>query len=128
MSNNHVEASGWKQLSFNTGVFVLVDGHAVSFRHYFALPVENFTTQRGEPTNAIYGFTRSMMDILKTGPNYVAVVFDQGLSGRDKLYPHYKGNRPRGGRSLSIQLDRIKELLSAFKIPVIQRPGIEGDD
>lgn len=128
MTNNLVEASGWKQLSFNTGVFVLVDGHALAFRHFFALPIQNFTTRRGEPTNATYGFTRNIMDILKSSPEYVAVVFDRGLSGRDKVYPHYKGNRPRGGDSLSLQLDRIRELLYTFKIPVVERPGIEGDD
>ena len=128
MSNNFVEASGWKQLSFNTGEFVLIDGHALAFRHYFALPPEKFTTQRGEITNAIYGFARNIMDILKTSPTYVAVVFDRGLSGRDKLYPKYKGNRPKGGNTLAIQIDRIKELLKAFHIPVIERKGIEGDD
>src|SRR5262249_36825690 len=128
MSNNLVEASGWKQLSFKTGVFVLVDGHALAFRHYFALPIQNFTTTHGETTNATYGFTRNMMDILNAGPDYVAVVFDKGLSGRDKIYPAYKRNRPKGGDTLSLQLHRIKELLKAFNIPIIERAGIEADD
>src|SRR5215813_10235706 len=128
MTNNFVAPSSWKQLSFNTGTFVLIDGHALAFRHYFALPTENFTTQLGEPTNAVYGFTRNIMDILNNRPDYVAVVFDRGWSGREKIYPDYKRNRPKGGNTLAIQLDRIKELLKAFNIPVIERKGIEGDD
>ena len=76
--------------------FVLIDGHALAYRQYFALPVNSFTTRAGEPTNAVYGFARTLLDILQqTRPEYIAVSFDQGLSGRDVLYPEYKGTREK---------------------------------
>ena len=107
---------------------ILIDGHALAYRQYFALPVDKFTTQSGEPTNATFGFARTLLDILQTNPHYLAVSFDQGLSGRDVIYPEYKGTRSKMGGDLYIQMDRIRELVQAFNIPILEMDGIEADD
>lgn len=109
--------------------FVLIDGHALAYRQYFALPINSFTTRAGEPTNAVYGFARTLLDMLQqTRPEYIAVSFDQGLSGRDVLYPEYKGTREKMPAELSSQLDRIVELVQAFNMPVLSKEGYEADD
>ena len=64
---------------------VLIDGHALAYRQFFALPIESFTTRGGEPTNASFGFARTLLDILDKSPDYLAVTFDQGLTERDEL-------------------------------------------
>ncbi len=107
---------------------VLIDGHAVAYRQFFALPVQAFSTKRGEPTNAVYGFARALLDVLEQGPDYLAVTFDQGLSGRGELYPEYKGTRDKMPDDLRRQLDRIRELVTAFNIPILELDGYEADD
>lgn len=110
-------------------VLYLVDGHAVAYRQYFALPVQGFSTRSGEPTNATYGFTRILMDILEISkPDYLAVTFDEGLSGRETLYPDYKGTREKMPDELSIQMARIREMVRAFNIPVLTLADSEADD
>jgi len=61
---------------------VLIDGHALAYRMFFALPVQQFTTRSGEPTNATFGVARTLIDLLHQKPAYLAITFDQGLSGR----------------------------------------------
>ena len=79
--------------------FVIIDGHALAYRQYFALPVQAFRTRAGEPTNATYGFTRTLLDLLLgEKPKYLAVSFDRGLSGREELYEEYKGTREKDAR------------------------------
>lgn len=107
---------------------VLIDGHAVAYRMFFALPLAGFQTKAGEPTNAAYGFARSLLDILETEPDYLAVTFDQGLSGRDETYGEYKGTRDKMPDELRVQLDRIRELVMAFNIPILELEGYEADD
>lgn len=107
---------------------VLIDGHALAYRMFFALPVQGFQTKTGEPTNAVYGFARTLLDILDERPDYLAVTFDQGLSGRGERYPDYKGTRDKMPDDLRIQLDRIRELVSAFNIPILELDGYEADD
>jgi len=107
---------------------VLIDGHALAYRMFFALPVQGFQTKTGEPTNAVYGFARTLLDILAERPDYLAVTFDQGLSGRGELYPEYKGTREKMPDDLRIQLDRIRELVTAFNIPILELDGYEADD
>lgn len=109
--------------------FYLIDGHAVAYRQFFALKSGNFTTRAGEPTNATYGFTRILLDILQNDmPRYLAVTFDKGLSGREELFPDYKGTREKMPDDLSTQLDRIEELVKAFNIPILALDGYEADD
>ncbi len=107
---------------------VLIDGHALAYRMYFALPVQSFHTRSGEPTNAVYGFARALMDLLDEKPDYIAVVFDQGLSGREERYADYKGTREKMPDDLRIQLDRIRQVVEAFNIPIIELDGYEADD
>src|SRR5512136_2473854 len=92
---------------------ILIDGHALAYQQYFALPVEKFTTTRGEPTNATYGFARALLDILQADPpvKYLAVTFDQGMSGRDQVYTEYKSTRAKMEPDMLAQMDRIRELV-----------------
>jgi DNA polymerase-1 len=108
--------------------FVLIDGHALAYRMFFALPVHGFQTKEGEPTNAVYGFTRTLLDILDDKPAYLAVSFDQGLSGRGEKYPDYKGTREKMPDDLRRQLNRIREVVTAFNIPILELDGYEADD
>ncbi len=109
--------------------FVIIDGHALAYRQYFALPVQAFRTRAGEPTNATYGFTRTLLDILQgEKPEYLAVSFDRGLSGREELYEGYKGTREKMPDDLRAQIERIEEMVQAFNIPVLAQEGYEADD
>jgi DNA polymerase-1 len=109
---------------------ILIDGHALAYQQYFALPVEKFTTTRGEPTNATYGFARALLDILQADPpvKYLAVTFDQGMSGRDQVYTEYKSTRAKMEPDMLAQMDRIRELVQAFNIPILEKQGFEADD
>jgi DNA polymerase I len=110
-------------------MFYLIDGHALAYRQYFALPLAGFSTRSGEPTNAVYGFARTLMDILqKEKPQYIAVSFDKGLSGRDELYGEYKGTREKMPSELVTQMKRINELVEAFNMPILAKKGYEADD
>ena len=109
--------------------FVIIDGHALAYRQYFALPVQAFRTRAGEPTNATYGFTRTLLDLLLgEKPEYLAVSFDRGLSGREELYEEYKGTREKMPDDLRSQIERIEEMVQAFNIPVLAQEGYEADD
>src|SRR5258707_11810606 len=96
---------------------VLIDGHGVSYRQYFALKRAGqkggaFMTSEGEPTGATYGFARTIIDLLQGGaPKYLCMTFDQGLSGREVAYPAYKAQRAEMENDLVIQLERIRELV-----------------
>ena len=107
---------------------VLIDGHALAYRQFFALPIESFSTRSGEPTNATFGFARTLLDILEKNPEYLAISFDQGLTGREQLYGEYKGTRDKMPNELRVQIERIRELVQAFNIPILELEGIEADD
>ncbi|MGB7341771.1 MAG: DNA polymerase I, partial [Phototrophicaceae bacterium] len=107
----------------------LIDGHAVAYRQFFALPEAAFSTKSGEVTNAVYGFTRILIDILQEKrPKYLAVTFDEGLSGRDEYFEDYKATREKMPDSLGQQLERIHEVVEAFNIPILKLAGYEADD
>ncbi len=107
----------------------LIDGHAVAYRQFHALPEQAFSTKGGEVTNAVYGFTRILVDILlDKQPKYLAVSFDAGMSGRDEVYEEYKATREKMPDSLAQQLKRISEVVQAFNIPILQLDGYEADD
>jgi DNA polymerase-1 len=107
----------------------LIDGHAVAYRQFFALPEAAFSTKSGEVTNAIYGFTRILKDILlEKKPKYLAVTFDMGLSGREEIYTEYKATREKMDDSLAQQINRIRDVVRAFNIPILQLEGYEADD
>ena len=109
-------------------LFILIDGHAVAYRQYYALPASGFSVQ-GQPTNAVFGFTRVLMDVMyKDKPDYLAVSFDMGLSGREELYGEYKGTREKMPEDLASQLDLIMRVVEAFNIPLLKLEGYEADD
>ncbi len=109
--------------------FFLLDGHAIAYRHFFALRVDHFSTSAGEPTNAIFGFARLLLDILrKEKPKYLAVSFDRGMSGREEFFPDYKGTREKMPDELAVQLPRIEQLVRAFNIPLLVLDDYEADD
>jgi DNA polymerase I len=109
---------------------VLIDGHALAYRMFYALPLEAFTTKEGEPTNATYGFTRTLIDLVLSNnpPHYLAVSFDKGATFRDEIFEEYKGTREKMPDELDIQIERIKEVVRALNIPVLELDGYEADD
>ncbi len=113
-----------------TETFVLIDGHALAYRMYFALPLESFTTKEGEPTNATFGFARMLLDLILADapPEYLAVSFDTGATFRDELYAEYKGTRDKMPDELDVQITRIKQVVRALNIPILECDGFEADD
>ncbi|MCY4018668.1 MAG: DNA polymerase I [Chloroflexi bacterium] len=110
-------------------VLYLIDGHALAYRSYFALKSGAFTTSKGESTNAIYGFTRTLLEVYEHHrPKYIAVTFDRGLSGREEFYGEYKATREKMPEDLKIQIDRIEEIVDAFNIPRLTMENMEADD
>lgn len=109
---------------------VLIDGHALAYRVFYALPLEAFTTKDGEPTNATYGFARTLLDLMlsKDPPKYLAVSFDVGATFRDDLFADYKGTRAKMPDELRQQIQRIREVVAALNIPILELEGYEADD
>lgn len=109
---------------------VLIDGHALAYRMFFALPLQAFTTKAGEPTNATYGFIRTLLELIlaTTPPQYLAVSFDVGATFRDEIFAEYKGTREKMPDELRLQIDRIKEVVQALNIPIMELEGYEADD
>lgn len=110
-------------------VLYLIDGHALAYRSYFALQRGGFTTSSGESTGAVYGFSRTLLDVVEHHqPKYLAVTFDEGLSAREEIYPDYKATRVKMPEDLSSQIERIRDLVEAFNIPRLTMPNMEADD
>ncbi len=109
---------------------VLIDGHALAYRMFFALPEQAFTTKSGEPTNATYGFTRTLLDLILADdpPEYLAVSFDVGATFRDEMFTEYKGTREKMPDELRLQIERIREVVRSLNIPVLELDGYEADD
>ena len=109
---------------------LLLDGHSLAYRAFYALPVENFSTTTGQPTNAVFGFTSMLINVLRDEqPTHVAVAFDVSRQTfRTESYPEYKANRASSPAEFAGQVDLIKEVLHALGIPVLEAPGYEADD
>jgi DNA polymerase-1 len=112
---------------------VLIDGHALAYRAYFALTRASedsrWITKSGEPTAGTYGFTSVLLRLLEHDhPEYLAVSFDTGKTFRDDLYPDYKATRDKMPDDLRPQLERIREVVAAFGIPILEADGFEADD
>lgn len=113
-----------------SGKLLVVDGHSLAFRAFYALPVESFTTSTGQPTNAVWGFATMLADVIaKEKPTHMGVAFDvKGGTFRNKLMPDYKGTREAAPEDLLSQLPLIEKLLEGLGITYIIKPGYEGDD
>ncbi|MEO6472391.1 MAG: 5'-3' exonuclease H3TH domain-containing protein, partial [Aeromicrobium sp.] len=109
---------------------LLIDGHSVAYRAFFALPVENFATTTGQPTNAVFGFTSMLINVLRDEkPTHVAVAFDVSRhSFRTDEYPDYKGTRAKSPEEFKGQIALIKEVLDAMHITTFEKEGFEADD
>ncbi|HSO27237.1 MAG TPA: 5'-3' exonuclease H3TH domain-containing protein, partial [Anaerolineales bacterium] len=112
----------------------LIDGHALAYRTFYALTRGGsggsaFTTSQGEPTAGVFGFTSVLLRLLEQErPDYLIVVFDKGLTNRDKIYPEYKGTREKMPDDLSRQMAFVREMVDAFNIPRLEVEGYEADD
>jgi DNA polymerase-1 len=109
---------------------LLLDGHSLAYRAFFALPVENFSTTTGQPTNAVYGFTSMLINVLRDErPSHIAVAFDVSRkSFRTDLYAEYKAKRAESPADFNGQVGLVQEVLAALRIPVLQKEGYEADD
>jgi DNA polymerase I len=109
---------------------LLLDGHSLAFRAFFALPPENFSTTTGQPTNAVYGFTAMLINVLRDEqPTHVAVAFDRSEpTFRHEQYVEYKATRKESPADFRNQLSLIFEVLDALGIPRLSVAGFEADD
>ncbi|MEU4216325.1 DNA polymerase I [Actinoplanes sp. NPDC026623] len=109
---------------------LLLDGHSLAFRAYHALPVDNFSTQTGQATNAVFGFTSMLINMLRDEkPTHIVVAFDVSRkSFRTERYAEYKAGRAETPTPFLGQVSLIKEILAALRIPVVEKPGYEADD
>jgi len=112
------------------GRLLLLDGHSLAYRAFFALPPENFSTTTGQPTNAVYGFTAMLINVLRDEqPTHVAVAFDRGEpTFRHEQYVEYKANRRETPADFRSQLSLIFEVLDALGITRLSAAGFEADD
>ena len=109
---------------------LLLDGHSLAYRAFFALPVENFSTTTGQHTNAVYGFTSMLINVLRDEqPTHVAVAFDVSRQTfRMEEYSENKAERNKTPDEFGSQLPLIEEVLDALRIPYLKKPGFEADD
>ena len=109
---------------------MLLDGNSLAFRAFYALPAENFKTRSGLTTNAVYGFTAMLINLLRDeGPTHIAAAFDVSRQTfRSEKYPEYKANRSATPDEFRGQIDITKEVLVALGITVLAEPGFEADD
>jgi DNA polymerase-1 len=109
---------------------LLLDGHSLAYRAFYALPVENFSTTTGQSTNAVYGFTSMLINLLRDEqPTHVAVAFDVSRKTfRSEIFADYKANRTTSPDEFRGQVDLVKEVLAALRIPSLEVDGYEADD
>jgi DNA polymerase I len=113
-----------------TDRLLLIDGHSLAYRAFFALPVENFATTDGQPTNSVYGFTSMLINVLRDEkPTHVAVAFDRREpTFRHEQYAEYKAGRAKAPDAFHSQLSLIFEVLDALGIRHLSASGFEADD
>ncbi len=111
-------------------VLLLLDGHSLAYRAFFALPVENFSTTTGQPTNAVYGFTSMLINVLRDeAPTHIAVAFDVSRQTfRSEEYADYKANRSKSPDEFKGQVSLVKEVLDALRVVTVEKDGFEADD
>lgn len=109
---------------------LLIDGHSMAYRAFYALPVDNFKSSTGQPTNAIYGFASMIINLIKEErPTHIAVAFDVSRKTfRTEKFPEYKAQRVTTPDEFRSQLSHINELITAFGIKYFAIEGFEADD
>ena len=125
----NVRNGSFDKLRTKPKVLVLIDGNAIIHRAYHALP-KTMTTRCGEPTNAVYGFTTTLIKVLEDlKPNYIAASFDlAGPTFRHQHFADYKATRVKADQELYDQIPRVKEIVTAMEIPIYEKEGYEADD
>jgi DNA polymerase-1 len=107
---------------------ILVDGHSLAYRAYYALP-NSMQTSSGELTNATYGFTSMLLSVLEQEqPAYAIVTFDKGPSFRVREYEDYKAHREKMPPEMRDQMSRVREVVEAFGLPIVEQEDYEADD
>lgn len=111
-------------------VLLLVDGHSLAYRAFYALPVESFRNSAGSHTNAVFGFTSMLINVLKAEkPSHVAVVFDASeTTFRNDIYPEYKAQREASPVEFGPQIPLIEDVCQALGLQHVQKVGFEADD
>ncbi|HYI51317.1 MAG TPA: DNA polymerase, partial [Microbacterium sp.] len=109
---------------------LVVDGHSLAYRAFFALPVDNFTTKDGQHTNGIYGFLAMLINLIKAEkPTHMAVAFDTSRqSFRTREYAGYKANRSESPSEFKGQIPLLQDCLAAMSITVLHKEDVEADD
>mgnify|MGYP006272762183 FL=1 len=109
---------------------LLLDGHSLAYRAFYALPVENFRTSSGQHTNAVYGFASMLINLIRDEkPTHIATAFDVSRKTfRSEKFPEYKANRASTPDEFRSQISYINELLDALRIPHFELEGFEADD
>ncbi len=107
----------------------LIDAYALIYRAFFAFINRPLTNSRGENTSAPFGFANFLLSVREDyEPDYLAVVFDKGMSQREEIYPEYKATREKMPDELAASLPRIREMVAGFHDPVVEVEGFEADD
>ena len=111
-------------------LFVIIDAMALAYKAYFAFISRPLSTKKGEPTSAVYGFLTQLLKVLEDHkPDYIAVAFDsKEKTFRHEKYEAYKSSREEMPEDMIPQIDRIKQIIEALKMPVYILPGYEADD
>ena len=124
------KASGTSAAEAAKPTLMLLDGNSLAFRAFYALPAENFKTRGGLTTNAVYGFTAMLINLLRDeAPTHIAAAFDVSRQTfRSERYPEYKANRSATPDEFHGQIDITKEVLAALGITVLAEAGFEADD
>ncbi len=127
MNSNIVEPLDRKN---EKGTLLVVDGHSLAFRAFFAIPSEKFVTRDGQSTNAIWGFMTMLSTVIESEkPNKLAIAFDvKGGTFRNKMLPQYKGTRDAAPEELISQFPILQELLKSLGVVYVEKSGFEGDD
>ncbi|HEY9415726.1 MAG TPA: DNA polymerase I [Pseudonocardia sp.] len=109
---------------------LLLDGHSLAYRAFYALPAENFKTQTGQTTNAVYGFTSMLINLLRDEqPTHLGVAFDVSRrTFRSERFAEYKANRTTTPDDFRGQVELIREVLTALCVPSVAVEGFEADD
>ncbi|MDT0179012.1 DNA polymerase I [Microbacterium sp. ARD31] len=109
---------------------LVVDGHSLAYRAFFALPVDNFSTKDGQHTNGIYGFLSMFVNLVKAErPTHLVVAFDTSRqSFRSRVYEDYKANRSESPAEFKGQIPLLQDCLAAMGVPVLTKEDVEADD
>nr|WP_256388011.1 DNA polymerase I [Allokutzneria sp. NRRL B-24872] len=109
---------------------LLIDGHSMAYRAFYALPKENFQTGTGQTTNAVYGFTSMLINLLRDeAPDHIAVAFDVSrVTFRTEQFPEYKATRSATPDEFRGQVGLIKDVLAVLGVTTLEKEGFEADD